>query len=504
MTDHVILRHAKLKSFGEIGGSLDHTYRLIDTPNADSSRLSLNENDFNKKTDVLEALKNRIDQRVKERPGNVLCVEYMISASPTWDGWGTNKETEFFEIQKKRLVDKWGVENVISTHIHRDETTPHMIVYIVPFDEEKKVLNCKKWLGERKLLQEEQTDAAQKVEHLGLTRGIKNSKAEHRTIRQHYEIVNQINEINEFSPSIDNLPKPDFFESKETYAKRVLDEVLPDYKKSKIEALQALHTEKEVKALRDIAEKAEPYLNAIDDLPVDYKKSLDQEIKVVSDRLRKEYEHQQEQELKQFNSLKNTYYEFENYVNDCITEKNNKHIELDNRLAKTENWLKKSKTTESEYESDKSSNPLMTQNEPDFYIQQYQYEYFYQRVIKDHKAKIVKEADEKNIESVVLKLKEQSDDDKLLKDIQTFDEYVQPIVTEFKIESEAEVKKRLEQQSENERRSAQRAENERIQKKALEKYQNDMKLESERNRAVLKHSNNEPEKKIDRGNDLSM
>ena len=34
-----------------------------------------------------------------------------------------------------------------------------MIVYIVPFDEEKKVLNCKKWLGERKLLQEEQTEA---------------------------------------------------------------------------------------------------------------------------------------------------------------------------------------------------------------------------------------------------------------------------------------------------------------------------------------------------------
>jgi hypothetical protein len=506
MTDFVILRHAKLKSYGEIGGSLDHTYRLIDTPNADQSRLKLNVNVFDKKTDVVQAIKNRIDQRVKERPGNVLCVEYMISASPTWDGWGTNKETEFFEIQKQRLIEKWGAENVISTHIHRDETTPHLIAYIVPFDEDKKALNCKKWLGNRVLLQQEQTDAADRVKHLGLSRGIKNSKAEHKPIRQHYEIVNQTKEINEFSPNVDNLPEPTMSDrlNPKKYAERVLHEILPDYKKAKIDALQVLNRKKEVKALRDIAKKAEPYLNAIDDLPVDYKKSLDQEIKVVSDRLRKEYEHQQEQELKQFNSLKNTYYEFENYVNDCITEKNNKHIELDNRLAKTENWLKKSKTTESEYESDKSSNPLMTQNEPDFYIQQYQYEYFYQRVIKDHKAKIVKEADEKNIESVVLKLKEQSDDDKLLKDIQTFDEYVQPIVTEFKIESEAEVKKRLEQQSENERRSAQRAENERIQKEALGKYQNDMKLESERNRAVLKHSNNEPEKKIDRGNDLSM
>lgn len=47
----------------------------------------------------------------------------------------------------------------------------------------------------------------------------------------------------------------------------VIDEVLPDYKKSKIEALQALHTEKEVKALRQIVEKAEPYLKALDDVP---------------------------------------------------------------------------------------------------------------------------------------------------------------------------------------------------------------------------------------------
>ena len=51
-----------------------------------------------------------------------------------------------------------------------------MIVYIVPFDEEKKVLNCKKWLDGRKLLQEEQTEAAEIVKHLGLSRGIKTLK----------------------------------------------------------------------------------------------------------------------------------------------------------------------------------------------------------------------------------------------------------------------------------------------------------------------------------------
>ena len=102
VTDYVILRHTKLKSYGEIGGSLDHTYRLIDTPNSDSSRLNLNEHDFNKKTDVVKSIKNRVDQRIKERRDNVLCVEYLISASPTWDGWGTEKKKPNFLIFKKK------------------------------------------------------------------------------------------------------------------------------------------------------------------------------------------------------------------------------------------------------------------------------------------------------------------------------------------------------------------------------------------------------------------
>lgn len=505
MTDHVILRHAKLKSFGEIGGSLDHTYRLIDTPNADSSRLFLNENDFNKKTDVLEALKNRIDQRVSKRPDNVLCVEYLVTASPTWDGWGTDKETEFFNIQKERLIKKWGAENVISTHIHRDETTPHLVVYIVPFDEEKKALNCKKWLGNRTLLQEEQTEAAEVVKHLGLSRGLKNSKAEHRTIKQHYEIVNQTKDINEFSPSIDNLPEPTLADrlNPKKYAERVIEQVLPDYKNAKIESIKALETQQEVKALREIAKKAEPYLNAVSDLPINYKKSLDQEIKVVSDRFRKEYKHQYEQELKQFNSLKNTYYEFESYVNNCIYELNNQHAELDNRLSKTQKWLKKSKKTESEYESYKSTNRLFAEDQPNFYIQQYQYEYFYKRAINDHKEKIAKKAEEKNIERVVLKLKEQSADHKLVADIKTFDDYVMPIFSEYQLEQQ-----RLRQQKEyndmmSERRIAQNAIREREIQAGREAYKLQKRAENRAYRANESTIKDQRDKR-DNDNDFSM
>ena len=416
MSDYVILRHTKLKSFGEIGGSLDHTYRLIDTPNSDSSRLNLNEHDFNKKTDVVQSIKNRIDQRIRERENNVLCVEYLVTASPTWDGWGTDKETEFFNLQKERLIKKWGTENVISTHIHRDETTPHMIVYIVPFDEEKKILNCKKWLGERKLLQEEQTEAAEIVKHLGLSRGIKNSKAEHRTIKQHYEIVNQINEVNEFSPSIsiDNLPSPGLFESKKDYAKRVIDEVLPDYKKSKIEALQALHTEKEVKALREIAEKAETYLNAIDIIPEHRIKDLNKVINEATNKINN-YEREKENRLTQeinnkielINTHKNNFECFYDYCNSELKAKIDNEKLLKKEYEKTENWLKKNNLTEKEFNKGwKDDGSKIYIDKPDFYMSEYEYNSLMMEYYNNYKNNIYKSSKELDISETVSILKQ--------------------------------------------------------------------------------------------------
>lgn len=521
MTDRVILRHAKLKSYGEIGGSLDHTYRLIDTPNADLNRTDLNEHDYKKKTEVVAAIKNRIDQRVREREGNVLCVEYLITASPTWDGWGTEKETEFFDIQKKRLVEKWGAENVISTHIHRDETTPHLIVYIVPFDEEKKVLNCKKWLDGRKLLQAEQTDAAEKVAHLGLTRGIKNSKAEHRTIKQHYEIVNQINEINEFSPSIDNLPEPTLTDrlNPKKYAERVLDEVLPDYKKSKIEATQALHTEKEVKALRKIVEKAEPYLNAIDSIPVHRIKDLNNIINEAANKINN-YEREKENrviqeinnKLNEHDNMSNIIFDFNLYYESELKNKMQLEKSLSKDRSKTEKWLEKNDLTEKNISSgwDKNGNKVYIDT-PDYYTDSWDYNNKLSIINNDFKNKINKKYEDDNISNALSYLKdnEEYNNKKTNNILNKIDFEVMPIVDDHKLEQQ-----RIRQQKEyddtlNERRIAQNAIREREIKDGLELYQAQKKAENELYRANRAGTNKEPEelqnnKNIDRDNDFSM
>lgn len=512
VTDYVILRHTKLKSYGEIGGSLDHTYRLIDTPNADSSRLNLNEHDFNKKNDVVQSIKNRINQRVKERPGNVLCVEYMISASPTWDGWGDkDKETEFFNLQKERLIKKWGENNVISTHIHRDETTPHLIAYIVPFDEEKQVLNCKKWLGDRKLLREEQTDAAEIVKHLGLTRGLKNSKAEHRTIKQHYEIVNQVNEINEFTPSLDNLPTIRTFESRESYAKRVIDAVLPDYKKAKIEAIQNVAAKSEVAALREIAEKAEVYLNALDDVPEQYVDLFNNKIKETASLIRSKNENIIQKEVEEYNKKielinthKNNFECFYDYCNSELNNKINNEKLLKKEYKKTENWLKKNDLTDKEIEKGwKNDGSQIYIDKPNFYMSEYQYNQSNMQYSYTYKKNIHDKSKELEINETVSILK-QNPENQIGKRFQNkLDDYYEsfePVINEVDRDIERLKAAKAAEVEKDKARIAQQAVNGQIAKEGLEAYRQQKTAENALYRASRSEVTKDQDKSLDTDN----
>lgn len=179
----VILRTEKLKTIGNIASSLSHNYRTRPTPNADPSRTVNNQHDLKTAGQVLDGIKNRLPE--KTRSNAVLCVEYLITMSPDWSGLGTEKEADFFKTSVEWLKQKHGAENVISTSIHRDETTPHLVAYVVPIDSQGK-LNAREFLGGRAKLSKMQTDFHNEVKHLGLERGLEGSKAEHTTIREFY------------------------------------------------------------------------------------------------------------------------------------------------------------------------------------------------------------------------------------------------------------------------------------------------------------------------------
>lgn len=190
---YAILRTAKLKTVGNIVGSLSHNYRTRETPNADPSREADNFHQIKTQKEAAEAIRKRIP--TKHRKDAVLCIEYMITASPDFF-CDKNDKAIYFEVAHQWLKDKHGAENVVTVSIHEDETTPHMVAYVVPLDEHGK-LNAKKFLGGREKLSEMQTDFANHVQGLGLERGIKGSKAKHTSIKEYYARIQK-----ELSPGL--------------------------------------------------------------------------------------------------------------------------------------------------------------------------------------------------------------------------------------------------------------------------------------------------------------
>lgn len=281
-----ILRTEKLKTFGNIGGSLAHNFRDIETPNADVDRTIKNSHTLKSANDVMDAIQLRLPP--KRRSDAVLCIEHLITASPTWSGWGTEKEDEFFEKSKKWIEKQYGSENVVAVSIHRDETTPHLIAYVVPLDEATGKLNCKKWLGGRTKMSQMQSDFADQVRNLGLERGIEGSKAKHTRIKEYYAKVNQ--ELDEVKPHKQIfLPDPNYGEDKYDYAERCARSVLNDLKDDLALAEQTKNARQEArkaeKALIDMQNDVLTYLNAKRHLREHEREELDRMIKIISEQI---------------------------------------------------------------------------------------------------------------------------------------------------------------------------------------------------------------------------
>ena len=265
--NYAILRTVKLKTMGNIGGSLAHNYRTIETPNADPNLTPKNHHSVATPEAVKQAIKDRLPE--KRRSDAVLCIEYLITASPEWDGWGSSQEVEFFKRSAQWLMDKHGAENVAGVSIHRDISTPQLVAYVVPIDQKGK-LNCKDFLGGRVKLNQMQTDFAKTVADLGLTRGKEGSKAKHTSIKEYYHDINHARDF-----SITTLaPKPEMFESKARYGEKVTAAVIEQIEPTVKAANSILMDYEKARLDKSVAEasydtlkkRVEPYLVAIEGL----------------------------------------------------------------------------------------------------------------------------------------------------------------------------------------------------------------------------------------------
>lgn len=285
---YAILRTAKLKEIGHIAGSLAHTFRTRETPNADQARAHLNEN-YGPETPeaILNAIKDRLPEKV--RKNGVRCIEYFIGASPE-HFQGSQTGAGYFEDAKRWLIERHGAENVISTHVHRDETTPHMVAYVVPITPDGK-LSARHFLGGPEAMRELQTDFAERVgKRHGLERGIEGSKAKHQSISEYYARVNQTMDASKIiypneRASKGLLSKESDAEFAERVAKTVAGRVVGDRAKAnELRAAQRREREqaREISRLRDQLKEMEPWRELLKGMPEIDKAILRREAGVIA------------------------------------------------------------------------------------------------------------------------------------------------------------------------------------------------------------------------------
>ncbi|MFP3393402.1 MobV family relaxase, partial [Brevibacillus sp. SIMBA_076] len=137
----------KFKS-ADIKGLQIHNQREKEShtnPDIDQNRAHLNYDLLHdKRVDYKAMINEHIEKNVETkraiRKDAVRCCSFMISASPEFfEKLSPESEREFFKSNLEFIQERYGKENVMYASVHKDETTPHMHVGLVPITKEKKL-----------------------------------------------------------------------------------------------------------------------------------------------------------------------------------------------------------------------------------------------------------------------------------------------------------------------------------------------------------------------------
>jgi hypothetical protein len=184
---YAILRVGKIKTKGQLGAALSHNFRERHTPNADLDRLHENTvlKGPEKGQDVIAAWEARAPEKIRKNAVHAL--EYFVGASPEKMAvMSRTQQDAYFRKALDWFEARHGKDNVLSAVIHRDETTPHMQILVIPLDARGK-LNARELVGGKATLSRMQTDFAHEVGiAFGLERGRERSQATHQTIKEYY------------------------------------------------------------------------------------------------------------------------------------------------------------------------------------------------------------------------------------------------------------------------------------------------------------------------------
>ena len=208
-----IFRVEKLKTMGNLQGSMKHALREQLTLNADPKRLKDNVL-LTPDTPTVQAVMDKYESMKPEKIRNdqVRAIEVLITASPeAIEGMTAEQRKDYFDRSLKFANNEFGESNLLHAQIHYDEKTAHLTAFYIPLVEKegkkgsKITLNAKELLGGRKEYSDRQTRFYELVsKDFGLLRGEVDSKATHKPMKDFYregnkaaDLLKKIAELNE-------------------------------------------------------------------------------------------------------------------------------------------------------------------------------------------------------------------------------------------------------------------------------------------------------------------
>lgn len=276
MSNFCILRIKKLHADSNVAGALAHHLRTRETDNADPEKIrrnwysgneylkdengrldrSSNEDiEARRKMKAVALAKYRRNLPEKIRKNAVRSVEFMMTVSPEVMSRKDFNSVKYLNDCANWVREKFGKENVFFVAHHNDETTPHISILITPKDENGK-LNARKFFGGREKLSELQDSFYKEVGKAhGLERGIRGSKAHHKTIQTWYAEQNQeARKLENVARELtERIPEKRLLQNQEEHQAEIfqavtsaLNEIRPEMKK----AINARQTEERLQDLR--------------------------------------------------------------------------------------------------------------------------------------------------------------------------------------------------------------------------------------------------------------
>jgi len=179
-----------VKETGKITKRGEHNERTGTTPNADPERRHENVRLVGS-GDWLADVQARVAEATYKRSDSAIYDFAFYVSNGFFDG----KPAALLDEWARRTLD-WlaqsfgGERNVVAAVLHKDETTPHIQVMVVPIDE-RGHMNAHGFTGTKGQVIALHDSYNAAVAHLGLDRGIRGSVATHQTVREWYGKIQQ-------------------------------------------------------------------------------------------------------------------------------------------------------------------------------------------------------------------------------------------------------------------------------------------------------------------------